>query len=198
MRKSMMALALAGLANGAAAQNISTDLIVELSFADTFLGIGESTTATITASWNGAAGSYLSSINIDLLASNNTGFVVSNVAPIAWNNVALGFSGTPDSIDGASIIGLQGSQFSLIPPHDASNPILVTTFTVTRIGEGSLTYSVQNAAGAPFPFSVTGPVFSDPVVQFGTDSFVSGTILPAPGTVGLLGLAGLVAGRRRR
>ena len=60
--------------------------------------------------------------------------------------------------------------------------------------------STTNADGAPFPFSVTGPVFSDPVVQFGNYSFSSGSLVvtPAPSAMALLGLGGLVAGRRRR
>jgi MYXO-CTERM domain-containing protein len=95
---------------------------------------------------------------------------------------------------------MQASQFSLIPPFVTDNPVLVTTFTVTGTAEGVLSYSTTNADGAPFPYSVTGPIFSDPVVEFGNDSFVSGelTVTPAPSAMALLGLGGLVAGRRRR
>jgi hypothetical protein len=139
-------------------------------------------------------------MNIDLVASSESIQILS-VAPIAWNNPALGFSGTPDVIDGASIIGLQAAQFSLIPPFTSTNPILVTTFTFVRTApEASLTYSAEVAAGAPFPFSVTGPIFSDPVVEFGTDAFVSGRIpgIPSPAGVTGLTIAGLIGLRRRR
>ncbi len=199
MRRVVVAAALAGLTAGALGQNISTGLIVSLTFDKSSLGIGETATATITASWNGVAGSYLSSFNIDLMLSN-PGLVVSNLAPIAWNNPALGFTGTPASIEGGNIIGLQAAQFSLIPPFVNINPILVTTFTVTLVSTGSvLEYSARVAAGAPFPFSVTGPVFNDPVVQFGLDSFRSDRfMIPSPSAVGLLGMAGVLAGRRRR
>ena len=63
-----------------------------------------------------------------------------------------------------------------------------------------LSYSTTNAAGAPFPYSVTGPIFSDPVVEFGNDAFTYGSLVvtPAPSAMALLGLGGLVAGRRRR
>ncbi len=196
--KSIAVLAVAGLASVAAAQNISTNLVISLSFDRAEIAIGETATATITASWTGVTGSYLSSFNVNLNASG--AFVqVSNIAPVAWNNPALGFNGQ-GTASGANIIGLQASQFSLIPPFNSSNPILVTTFTVTGTAEGVLSYTSTNAAGAPFPYSVTGPVFSDPVVQFGNDALQSGSLVvtPAPSAMALLGLGGLVAGRRRR
>jgi uncharacterized protein (TIGR03382 family) len=196
--KSIAVLAVAGLASVAAAQNISTNLVVSLTFDRAEIAIGESATATVTASWTGVAGSYLSSFNVNMNASGEY-VSVSNLAPAAWNNPALGFNGT-GTISGASILNFQASQFSLIPPFVNSNPILVTSFTVTGTAEGVLSYSTTNADGAPFPMSVTGPVFSDPVVQFGNDSFQSGSLVvtPAPSAMALLGLGGLVVGRRRR
>lgn len=197
--KSIAILAVAGLATVATAQNVSTDLVISLTWDQTTINVGDTATATITASWNGVTGSYLSSFNVDLLASGQIA-TVDSVAPIAWNNPGLGFTGQPSSINGADIIGLQASQFSLIPPFFTTNPILVTTFTITATEEGVLSYSTQNAAGAPFPYSVTGPVFNDPVVSFGNDVFQSAglTIVPAPSAMAILGLGGLVAGRRRR
>ncbi len=196
--KSIALLAVAGLATVASAQNVSTDLVVELTWDKTEIAIGETATATVIASWNGVEGSYFSSFNVNFNASGEY-VSVSNLAPAAWNNTALGFDGT-GTISGASILNFQAAQFSLIPPFVATNPILVTTFTVTGTAEGVLSYSTTNADGAPFPMSVTGPVFSDPVVEFGNDSFVSGslTVTPAPSAMALLGLGGLVAGRRRR
>ncbi len=196
--KSIAVLAVAGLASVATAQNISTDLVVSLTFDRTSIAIGETATATVTASWTGVAGSYFSSINVDLLASGDY-VAASNVAAVAWNNAALGFSGQ-GTASGANVLGLEASQFSLIPPFVNTNPILVTTFTVTGTAMGVLSYSSATVAGAPFPYSVTGPVFSDPVVEFGHESFVSGslTVTPAPSAMALLGLGGLVAGRRRR
>ncbi|MCH8507382.1 MAG: PEP-CTERM sorting domain-containing protein [Phycisphaerales bacterium] len=197
--KSIALLAVAGLATVASAQNISTNLVIDLSWDKAVINVGETATATITASWTGVTGSYFSSFNVNLLGSDQIA-TVDSVANIAWNNPALGFNGTYASLNGANIIGLQASQFSLIPPFVTTNPILVTTFTVTGTAEGVLSYSTTNAAGAPFPFSVTGPVFSDPVVEFGHSAFQSGslTIVPAPSAMALLGLGGLMAGRRRR
>ena len=67
--KSIALLAVAGLATVASAQNVSTNLNVALSFDKTSIGIGETATATVMASWDGVVGSYFSSINIDLMAN---------------------------------------------------------------------------------------------------------------------------------
>lgn len=193
--KSIALLAVAGLATVASAQS---GLNVALTFDKTSIAIGETATATVTASWTGVAGSYMSSINANFNASGE--FVAaSNVAAVAWNNAALGFNGQ-GTASGASVLGVQASQFSLIPPFTNTNPILVTTFTVTGTAEGLLSYSSSTVAGAPAPYSVTGPGFSDPVVFFGNDSFSSADlrVTPAPSAMALLGLGGLVAGRRRR
>ena len=200
MKRVVMCSAVAGLACGSvSAQNVSTGLVVSLQYDRTNYAIGESGTATITASWNGVVGSYFSSFNINLIPNVDT-IRVDSVAPIAWNNPALGFTGTPASIEGGNIIGLQAAQFSLIPPFFSSNPILVTTFEFTMIAAyQEFFYIAEVAAGAPFPFSVTGPIFSDPVVEFGLDSFISPVLrIPSPGVVGLLAVGGLVGVRRRR
>lgn len=193
--KSIALLAVAGLATVASAQ---TGLNVNLTFDRSSIAIGETATATIMASWTGVAGSYMSSINVNVNASGEY-VAASNVAAVAWNNPPLGFNGQGVA-SGASVLNLQASQFSLIPPFVATNPILVTTFTVTGTAEGVLSYSTSTVAGAPNPFSVTGPMFSDNPVFFGNDAFSSGslTVTPAPSAMALLGLGGLVAGRRRR
>lgn len=197
MLRAMVGIGFAGLASGAAAQS---GLIVNLSFDKTFASIGETFNAFITATWSGPFGSYLSSFNVDLIATGPYA-QVNSVDTIAWNNPALGFTGMPASIDGASVLGLQAAQFSLIPPFDSSNPLFVTriNLTSTALDAGVLTYSVRTVAGAPAPFSVTGPGFSDPVVFFGEDAFRSASIgFPTPGVLGVAGLGALVAARRQR
>lgn len=193
--KSIALMAVAGLATVASAQSLS----VSLSFDATSIEIGQTATATLSASFTGQpAGAYLSSVNVDLIASGAFADA-SNVAAVAWNNVGLGFDGQ-GSASGADVLGVEASQFSLIPPITAGSPILITTFTVTGTAEGVLSYSVEAANGAPFMFSVTGGGFSDPVVAYNAESFSSGnlTVTPAPSAMALLGLGGLVAGRRRR
>ncbi len=193
--KSIALMAVAGLASVATAQTLS----VTLSFDATSIAVGDSTTATLTASFSGhPAGAYLSSVNVNLIASGAFADA-SNVAAIAWNNAALGFDGQ-GTASGSDVLGVSGAQFSLIPPVTAGSPIVITTFTVTGTAAGELSYSITTADGAPAPFTVTGGFFSDPAIQFQADAFSSATlnVTPAPSAMALLGLGGLVAGRRRR
>ncbi|RMH24533.1 MAG: hypothetical protein D6692_12885 [Planctomycetota bacterium] len=193
--KSIALMAVAGLASVATAQTLS----VELTFDDNSIAVGETTTATLTAYFTGhPAGAYMSSINIDLIASDAV-VAVSNVAAIAWNNPPLGFDGAPFA-DGANVRNVHAAQFSLIPPIVAGSPLLITTFTVTGTAAGTLSYSAVTIDQAPAPFTVTGGGFADPAIQFGLDAFSSETltVTPAPSAMALLGLGGLVAGRRRR
>jgi hypothetical protein len=199
MKRVVMCAAVAGLACGASGQNISTDLRVSLSFDQSIYFIGESGTATIIADWTGVAGSYFSSFTVNILG-NTDAFRIDSVAPIAWNNPALGFTGTPALVEGSRIYGLQAAQFSLIPPFQTANPILVTTISFTVVEAWTeFFFTAEVADGAPFPFSVTGPIFNDPVVEFGLDSFFSPVLrVPTPGSTALLAMAGLVGLRRRR
>jgi hypothetical protein len=191
---------MAGFGGSAIGQTIVTDLVVSLTFDRTSIGIGEAATGTITASWIGPVGSYFSSINVDLIATG--AFVtVSDIAPVAWNNTALGFNGQGVA-SGADILTLQASQFSLIPPYTTNNPLLITTFTVTGASEGLLSYHTVNAPGAPFPYSVTSPFFGGPVPPpFTNDVFESQTLMVTPGPgvgVVMVVACGVGLGRRRR
>jgi len=201
MKRVLVAAGLAGLAVGrASGGNIATDLVVSLTFDQSVIVVGSTVTASVWATWNGVPGSYLSSITVDLIASI-PGVLVSNIAPVAWNNPALGFDGQ-GTASGADVLGLEATQFSLIPPFVNTNPILITTFTLTGTcgAVGYLEYSARvSRPEAPGPFSVTGPVFDDLVVFFGEDSFRSERLLvcPSPSAGCLLGMAGVAAGRRR-
>jgi len=192
--KAACIIALAGFSAGAIAQSLS----VNLSFDSTSIGIGETATATLSASFTGQPdGAYLSSVNIDLIASIQ--WSVSNVGAVAWNNASLGFDGQGVA-SGGNVLGINASQFSLIPPVTAGSPIVIMSFTVTGSAEGSLTYSSSTADGAPFSYSVTGGAFSDQPVIYDDSLFSSGVIriTPAPSAAALLGLGGLGLARRRR
>lgn len=194
--KSIALMAVAGLATVASAQSLN----VNLSWDSTSIGFGDTATATVSASFEGQpAGAYLSSANFDLIASAALG-TVGNVGAVSWNNAGLGFDGQGVA-SGADIVGINASQFSLIPPITAGSPIVIMTFEFTAGEEaGVVDYSSATAAGAPFSFSVTGGAFSDQPVSYGDDAFSaqSLTVVPAPSAMALLGLGGLVAGRRRR
>lgn len=198
MRRAWLVLGMAGFAGPAMAQNIGTDLVVSLTFDRTSIGIGETAVATMTASWNGLPWSYLGAVAVDLIASDGL-VLVSEVAAVAWNNPALGLNGQGVAV-GPDVIGLFASQFSLIPPYTTDNPILITTFVVTGIGAGELSYRSRTGQGVPFSYYVEDGSLTGPVVYWGDDVFVSQTLVvtPGPGGVGVLGVAGLVGVRRRR
>lgn len=195
MNRVMCVVALGGLGAAASAQTLN----VHVSFDTPTVVVGQSFTATMIASFDGhPAGAYLSSINIDVFGSQ--AWEVSNVSTIVWNNPALGFDGQPTA-SGGDVLGVEAAQFSLIPPVNSSNPLFVTswTVTVTEITALEFTYTAAVAANAPYPFSVTGGAFADPAVPFGIGAFSSDRIItPAPGAFGLLGVGGLLAVRRRR
>ncbi|MFK7884741.1 MAG: hypothetical protein AB8F26_11225 [Phycisphaerales bacterium] len=194
--KGTAVVAMAGLCTAAAAQSLS----VHLSFDVTDAAMGEIVTAMVTAEFmNQPAGSYLSSVNIDLIASSSDVYDVVDVAPVAWNNASLGLDGQGVA-SGSDVLDINASQFSFIPPIDSSNPILITTFTLQRVGTGSITYSAEVVDGAPYPFSVTGGAFGGSVPGYGIDVFTSDTLLgtPSPGVLGMLGAGGVLGGRRRR
>ena len=125
MRNAVCLAAFAGIGLSAQAQTLD----VHVSFDATVVGLGDTFTATMIASFDGhPAGAYLSSINIDVFGSQ--GWEVSNVASIAWNNPPLGFDGQPTA-SGADVLGVEAAQFSLIPPVTPGSPLLITTWTVT-------------------------------------------------------------------
>jgi hypothetical protein len=199
MRAAWVMMGMAGLGVPASGQNKVTGLEVSLTFDRTSIGIGETATATMTASWLGPPGSYMSIVAVDLMASG--AFVmVSDIAPVAWNNPALGFNGQGVA-SGADVLWLNASQFNLIPPYTTENPILITTFTVTGAAEGLMWYRSVNSPGAPFPYQVQPVSLTGPIVDWTNDVFESQTLVvtPGPGVVGVLGMAGVIgAGRRRR
>lgn len=195
--RAVLMIGLGGLA-ASGAWGGNTNPVVALTFDRTSIGIGETATATLTARWSGLPSTYLSSVAVHLRASGS--FVqVSDVQPIHWNNPALGFSGQPVAF-GADVLDVVGQQFSLIPPVDFSNPIGVTSFTVTGAAAGMLSYHAELYPGAPGALHIW-TFGGDPVAFWGLDRFVSETlvVVPGPGMVGVLGAAGLVAcGRRLR
>lgn len=199
MNRAISLLAMSGLASAAAGQSLS----VSLSFDATSIAIGETATATLSASFTGQpAGAYLSSVNIDLVLLGGPRLDVSNVSAVAWNNVSLGFDGQ-GTASGSDVLGIEAAQFSLIPPITAGSPMLICTFTVTGNAcpgpGGFYQYEARTSRDAPFAFSVTGGAFADPVVSYGTEVFHAQglTACPSPGCFSIAA-AGLGVGLRKR
>ncbi len=198
--KSAALLAVAGLATVASAQVDS--LVISLTWDQTTINIGETATATITSTHVGPAGSYLTVFAANLWASDQI-VEVTSVAPVAWNQDLSGLTGQGIA-SGADVLELEAGQNSLLGAIDSSNPLVVTTFTVTATAEGVLTYSATPSVPPNGPWAIIGkgnPIVPEfPAVWFDVDVFQSQalTIVPAPSAMALLGLGGLVAGRRRR
>lgn len=204
--KSIALIAVAGLATVAAAQ--PSNLSVNLTWDQTSIEVGQSATATVTASWTGVNNSYLSAVVVNFLASAQLGDV-SNIAPFATNQPIGGFTGT-GTASGADVLSYQASQYigfldednGETPQEnlDRTNPITITSWTFTATALGALSYSTTTAEGVAAPFVVIGPGVTSLPAFFQNDVFSSGTlnIVPAPSAMALLGLGGLVATRRRR
>lgn len=195
------ALGLVSLAAGGASASLTVldSLCVELTFDRDVISVGETAVATVTASWDGPAGSYLSLVNVDLLASS-ADVTVGGLAGVAWNNAATGMSGTGLAL-GADVFGLEAGQHSALGAVDASHPIVITSFTVTATGTtDALTFSALLGGAGADAFRVGRPLPGELHESFGTEVFKSGSlrIVPTPGGLAVLGLGGLAAARRRR
>jgi hypothetical protein len=181
--------------SGAAAQ-----LNVRLVFDRTEVMVGETVEATLVANFTGAVGSYYSSISANLIASDRTLGLASTMGGLNWGFPALGAVqvGTPD---GASLMAIFAAQQSLFGVVDTSNPFVIGQFTIATLAPGELSYTSSRANNAPGSFSFTdaaGGPFAAPTYDPG---MASNTLtirpVPAPASIGLLGLATLM-GRRRR
>jgi hypothetical protein len=209
--KCIALLAVAGLATVATVASaqgdnvVASDFVFSITWSDNDIQIGEFSTATLTASWVGEPTSYLSSVNIDLLADNE---IVNafDTALVSWNVPILGFDGIGQA-SGASILTLDAAQFHLFFPPVVGNPFLITTFEVQAVSLGELNYSFTTSPlGTEAAATISNPpqVTANPK-QFGGpgdtpagSNFETLRVVPAPSAMALLGLGGLVATRRRR
>lgn len=167
----------------------------ELTFDRDEIAIGESAVATLTLFGPPGLPGHFSGFTGDLLASEPI-VEVSNVAPVAWNNPGLGYPGEPFA-SGADVLEVEASQFFTIPPVDFSNPLVVTSFSVTGVQAGQLNYEALPTINPVILFSWVNAFDS---YAFDSTYFSSETltVVPAPSAmICVLGSA-LVASRRRR
>ena len=195
MKNAIAIAAIAGLASAATAQSLS----VNIDFGATSINVGETTTVTMTADFTGTGTAYMSVANFSLVGDNGLA-TASGVALGGWNMAALGAA--TGSADGAGISGIKIQQQALFGAVDTTaSGLLIASWTVTADAAGVLSYS--GVDGAPFSFGINdadnsfgSPVSYDVSVIGGERLTI--TAVPAPSAMALLGLGGMVAGRRRR
>jgi len=215
MKNAIALAAVAGIASAAAAQNGSLTIVASQTLVDSTV------TNSITLSVYGDAdfGTNITGAAFSLLGTTGGAGVVGDmtVAGEAWGGLGFGeFGDQGDGIHGGMIMG-QIVFLPFIQPDPASalgnGPVLLGTFTVEilassagvvdwQLGGGIGTFGLEtidvnlNPGGNP-PGQVMqfGGTMGAGALELGG---VSVTVVPAPSAMALLGLGGLVAGRRRR
>lgn len=184
MKNAIAIAAVAGLAAAASAQS------VKLTFTATAseINVGDTVSWSVSATFTGfSTTAYFGGFNGDFLASDNSLGTAGN-----FNNL-MAFQGFPATANGADVnVNIFNS--ALLGSDDQSLGTFFT-FDVTAEAEGGLSYT---ESGITSMFA-DDDIFTQPTefLDVPTNSDIV-NIVPAPGAVALLGLGGLVAGRRRR
>ncbi len=206
MKNTIAIAVVAGLAAAASAQDFEISMVAPES-------VMTDSTYTVEV-WGSVTGgswvdgfSAMAGFGIDAIATEGAGLVTANGGSVI-TDWASGF-GTDGTVSGADLLGTSGGQLAnlfgiLNPAIDMSNPILLFTFDVT-VGStaGSVTYTPANpnvnGALSYYPDSQDGASVIAPNDQGTTLTLLGATtrVVPAPASLALLGLGGLVARRRR-
>lgn len=202
MKNAIALAAIAGIASAAAAQSATLNIVASDTMVDSAGG------AQITLSVYGSAdfGTHISGGGFALSAAGGAGVVGGmSAATPAWG--ATGLNDRGDAGDG-NYTGLVFGQFIFLPPFPPAaessfvgGETLVATFTVDILdGAGGIVdWSVAVDQLAPFTIEIfdeaDGSLTQVSDVSFGSARV---NVVPAPSAMALLGLGGIVAGRRRR
>jgi MYXO-CTERM domain-containing protein len=193
--KTIALAAVAGLATVATAGGPSLTIVPSAMTVDTS---GGAATVTMTVFGDAAFGTHLLGGAFGVSASGDsvvTGMSWANAAWSAFNTDGgdAGNGNYNDVVFGQLVIP------GIFPPAPGSeNGSAIGSFTVTLDGAGTVDF--QLTAGSPFTLegvdANSGATQNDGGnISLGTASI---TAVPAPSAMALLGLGGLVAGRRRR
>ncbi len=203
MKNALALIAVAGIASAATAQNGSLSLV------SSAMTVDSTTTTSFTISVYGDAdfGTAIAGGGFSLSAVGGAGIVTDMTASVAdW--AALGYEDQGHAGDGNYTGFIFGQLIfpPFIPADPASllidGPVYIGSFAVTIAADsaGVIDWSTGGGVG-PFVMEIftenggTGDFTQLTDLDFGG---VSVNVVPAPSAMALLGLGGLVAGRRRR
>ncbi len=205
MKNAITLAAVAGIASAAAAQTATLNIVASQS------SVTPGITSAITLSVYASAdfGTHIVGGGFALDAVGGAGDIGAMTAtPVSWGAAASNDRG--DGGDG-NYIGLVFGQTVFpdfgFPPNPASDftggEVLVATFSVEVLAgaSGVVDWTIAVDSLSQFTMQIFDSVSGDSTVassvNFGTVR-VGFPIIPAPSSMALLGLGGLVAGRRRR
>ncbi len=184
----------AGLAAAASAQTLTYSWSVsDTGNGDGVIEPGESALLTMSGTMDPGATGFAGSI-FDIIGVSNwdTGTVD------AYENMLDALTG-PGNLQGNNdITGIEAFQLPPLfnPQFDASNPITLYKITWTPSDYSARTVDVVD--GNHLNNDVYTDTFGTSVPYQGVTGRASFQVVPAPASMALLGLGGLVAGRRRR
>jgi len=204
MKSTLALVAVAGLASAAAAQTGSLSITSSAATVDT---TGAAATFTLSVWGDADFGTHISGGGFAMNAVGGAGVVTDMVASsAAWG--ALGFQDNGHTGDGnhAGMIFGQLIFPPFIPADPASalgaGPVLLGSFAVTVAANSAGTVDWTTAGGVGDfileIFTDDGAAGSFTQLTAVTHGAASVNVVPAPSAMALLGLGGLVAGRRRR
>ncbi|RMH09887.1 MAG: hypothetical protein D6695_12380 [Planctomycetota bacterium] len=206
MKNTLAIVAIAGIAAAATASDFEIYMV-----APATANPGDTYTVEVWGSVSGGQWvdgvSAMAGFGIDAIATAGASGVAANGGSVIADWAAS--FGTDGTVVGADLIGTSGGQlanvFNLNPNIDMSNPIMLFTFDVTVdagfVGDITYTPANPNPNGglAYYPVSTEGASVIAPNDDGTTLTLTGATtsIIPAPASLALLGLGGLVARRRR-
>ena len=199
MKNAIAIAAVAGIASAATAQSIS------VTAAPSTINPGESYTVTITADSTGVVPSGDNGVafaGFGLTISVDNGVIgLADGDTSSLNQSYLFGAGVTGNGDGSfEIVGGQTANlFGLLNPGiDLSTSVQIISFEVTGAAEGFSTVSVATTDGRDFGAAWYPDSQAGASVELQVSESATVEIVPTPAAVGLLGLGGLVAARRRR
>ncbi|USN98154.1 MAG: PEP-CTERM sorting domain-containing protein [Phycisphaeraceae bacterium] len=185
MKNVIAMAAVAGLASAASASGVKMYFTADAST----VNVGDTVGWTVSVTFTGLSSTgYFGGFTGSFLASDNSLGTASNMATTMNHQAVI------PTANGADVNSINVFNSALLGDDDPSIGVFYT-FDVTADAEGDLSYGASGLAtlfNSDFIFDQAIEFTSFPV---NTDTV---HIVPAPGAVALLGLGGLVAGRRRR